>query len=120
MRYSPHDYQKYAINFIKEHPVAAVLLDMGMGKSSITLTAVRDLIYDSFEVSKVLVIAPLRVAKNTWSAEIEKWDHLKDLRYSVAVGTASERMEALRAESDVYIINRENIPWLVEKSGLPF
>ena len=120
MRYSPHEYQKYAINFIKEHPIAAILLDMGMGKSSITLTAIMDLMYDRFEVYKVLIIAPLRVAKNTWSAEIEKWDHLQGLKYSIAVGTAAERLKALKADADIYIINRENIPWLVEKSGLPF
>ena len=120
MRYRPHEYQRYAINFIKEHPIAAILLDMGMGKSSITLTAIMDLMYDSFEVSKVLIIAPLRVAKNTWSAEIEKWDHLSGLKYSIAVGTAAERMRALKSDADIYIINRENIPWLVEKSGLPF
>ena len=120
MRYKPHEYQRYAINFIKEHPIAAILLDMGMGKSSITLTAIMDLMYDSFEVSKVLIIAPLRVAKNTWSAEIEKWDHLSGLKYSIAVGTAAERMRALKSDADIYIINRENIPWLVEKSGMPF
>ena len=120
MRYDPHDYQKYAFGFIKDHPVAAVLLDMGMGKSSITLTAVNDLMFDSFGIRKVLVVAPLRVAKNTWSAEIEKWDHLSGLRYSIAVGTAAERKKALQADADIYIINRENIPWLVEKSGLPF
>lgn len=120
MIYYPHDYQKYAVEFIKGHPVSAVLLDMGMGKSSITLTAVNDLMFDSFDIRKVLVIAPLRVAKNTWSAEIEKWEHLKGLKYTVAVGTASERMKALKADADLYIINRENIPWLVEKSGLPF
>ena len=120
MRYSPHEYQRYAINFIKEHPIAAILLDMGMGKSSITLTAIMDLMYDSFEVSKVLIIAPLRVAKNTWSAELEKWDHLSGLKYSIAVGTAAERIKALKSDADIYIINRENIPWLIEKSGLPF
>ena len=120
MRYDPHDYQKYAVGFIKDHPVAAVLLDMGMGKSSITLTAVNDLMFDSFDIRKVLVVAPLRVAKNTWSAEIEKWDHLSDLKYSIAVGTAAERRKALQADADIYIINRENLPWLVEKSGMPF
>ena len=120
MRYDPHDYQKYAVGFIKDHPVSAVLLDMGMGKSSITLTAVNDLMFDSFDIRKVLVIAPLRVAKNTWSAEIEKWDHLSGLKYSIAVGTAAERMKALKTAADIYIINRENVPWLVEKSGLPF
>lgn len=120
MKYNPHEYQKYAINFIKEHPIAAILLDMGMGKTSIVLTALNELMYDSFEVTKVLIIAPLRVAKNTWSAEIGKWNHLNGLRYSIAVGTAAERMRALQADADIYIINRENVPWLIEKSGLPF
>lgn len=120
MKYNPHDYQTYAIRFIEEHPVAAILLDMGMGKSSITLTAIEDLMFDSFEISRVLIIAPLRVARHTWPEEIEKWDHLKGLRYSVAVGTATERMAALQADADIYIINRENIPWLIQDSGLPF
>ena len=106
MKYSPHDYQTYAIRFIEEHPVAAILLDMGMGKSSITLTAIEDLMFDSFEISKVLIIAPLRVARHTWPEEIEKWDHLKGLRYSVAVGTAAERVAALKADADIYIINQ--------------
>ena len=120
MKYNPHDYQIYAINFIKEHPIAAILLDMGMGKTSIVLAALNDLMFDSFEVTKVLIIAPLRVAKHTWSAEIQKWDQLRGLRYSIAVGTAAERRKALQADADIYIINRENIPWLIEKSGLPF
>ena len=120
MKYNPHDYQIYAINFIKEHPIAAILLDMGMGKTSIVLAALNDLMFDSFEVTKVLIIAPLRVAKHTWSAEIQKWDQLRGLRYSIAVGTAAERMKALQADADIYIINRENVPWLIEKSGLSF
>ncbi|MCD7762550.1 MAG: DEAD/DEAH box helicase [Lachnospiraceae bacterium] len=120
MRYNPHDYQKYAIEFIKQHPVAAVFLDMGMGKSSITLTAVMELMYEHFEVQKVLVIAPLRVARHTWGEEIEKWDHLRGLRYSVAVGSAAERRAALQKDADIYIINRENVQWLVESSGMPF
>ena len=120
MKYNPHDYQIYAINFIKEHPIAAILLDMGMGKTSIVLAALNELMFDSFEVTKVLIIAPLRVAKHTWSAEIQKWDQLRGLRYSIAVGTAAERMKALQADADIYIINRENVPWLIEKSGLPF
>ena len=120
MRYKPHDYQKYAINFIKEHPIAAILLDMGMGKTSIVLAALNDLIFDRFEVSKVLIIAPLRVAKHTWPTEIQKWDQLKGLRYSIVVGTAAERRRALMVDADIYIINRENIPWLIEKSGQPF
>lgn len=120
MRYKPHEYQKYAIEFIKKNPVAAILLDMGMGKTSIVLSALNELMYDSFEVTKVLIIAPLRVARNTWSDEIKKWDHLNGIRYSIAVGTAAERLAALKADADIYIINRENIPWLIEESGLPF
>ena len=85
MKFIPHDYQQYAIDFIKNNEVAAILLDMGLGKTSITLTAVNDLIFDSFEVSKVLVIAPLRVARDTWPSEIKKWDHLKNLRFSVII-----------------------------------
>lgn len=120
MKYNPHDYQRYAAEFITTHPTAALLLDMGLGKTSITLTAINDLLFDSFEVHKVLVVAPLRVARDTWSAEIEKWEHLKNLRYSVVVGTEQERLNALRTSADVYIINRENIQWLVEESGLIF
>lgn len=120
MKYSPHDYQRYAAEFIIAHLVSALLLDMGLGKTSITLTAINDLLFDSFEVHKVLVIAPLRVARTTWSEEIEKWEHLKMLRYSVAVGTETERLSALRKPADIYIINRENLGWLVEESGVPF
>ena len=120
MRYKPHDYQKYCVEFIKNNPIVAILLDMGMGKSSITLTAIEDLMHDSFEVSKVLIIAPLRVAKHTWSGEIEKWEHLKRLCYSIVVGTAAQRKKALKADADIYIINRENVPWLIEQSGVPF
>lgn len=72
MKYRPHDYQKYAIEYIKEHPIVAVILAMGMGKTSITLTAIEELMYDSFEISKVLIIAPLRVASTVWSDEIEQ------------------------------------------------
>lgn len=120
MKYSPHDYQTYATNFILEHPVSAVFLDMGLGKSVITLTAIFDLCLDSFLIRKVLVIAPLRVARDTWPAEIKKWDHLHGLTYAVAVGTEAERKAALLQRASVYIINRENVQWLVEESGLPF
>lgn len=119
MIYNPHDYQKYAADFIITHPVSALLLDMGLGKTSITLTAMNALLFDRFEAHKVLVVAPLRVARDTWSAEIEKWDHLKNMRYSVVVGAEQERLKALRTPADVYIINRENIQWLVEESGVP-
>ena len=120
MRYSPHEYQRYATEYIETHPVAAVLLDMGLGKTSITLTALNNLLFDSFEVRRILVIAPLRVTRNTWGAEIEKWDHLSSLRYAVAVGTENERLAALRKKADIYVINRENVQWLVTESGIPF
>ncbi|MCM1439305.1 MAG: DEAD/DEAH box helicase [Roseburia sp.] len=119
MIYGPHDYQTFATNFILENPIAAVLLDMGLGKTVITLTALNDLLFDSFEIHKILVIAPLRVTKTTWADEIKKWEHLKNLRFSVAVGTEKERREALLEKADIYIINRENISWLVEESGIP-
>ena len=118
MKYKAHDYQAYATNFILEHPISAVFLDMGLGKSVITLSAIFDLCLDSFLVRKVLVIAPLRVARDTWPAEIHKWDHLHGLTYSVAVGTEAERKAALRQRVSVYIINRENVQWMVE--NVPF
>lgn len=120
MRYRPHDYQTYATRFIEEHPVAALILGMGLGKSVITLTAIEHLMHDSFEVRKVLVIAPLRVAASTWPDEIRKWDHLSSLTFSVAVGTRDERIAALRHNADITIINRKNIPWLIEESGVLF
>lgn len=120
MKYEPHSYQQYATKYIEEHSVCAVLLDMGLGKTSITLTALSNLLFDSFEIHKVLVIAPFRVASVTWSAEIEKWEHLYLLQYSVAVGSESERLSALKAQADIYIINRENVQWLIEKSGISF
>lgn len=120
MKYQPHDYQEYATRFIVEHPVAAVLLQMGLGKSVITLTAIQELALERFEVCRVLVIAPLRVARDTWPDEIQKWDHLWGLTYSVAVGTEAERIAALKKDALIYIINRENVQWLIEQSHLPF
>lgn len=120
MKYKPHEYQVYATEYILNHPIAAVLLDMGLGKSVITLTAIFDLTLDSFLVRKVLVIAPLRVARDTWPAEIEKWDHLKGLKYTVAVGSEVQRKTALMKRAQVYIINRENVEWLITRSGIPF
>lgn len=120
MKYYPHDYQTYATNFILENSIAAIFLEMGLGKSVITLTAILDLCLDSFEVGKVLVIAPLRVARDTWPAEINKWEHLKDLDFAVAIGTEKERLSALKTPASVYLINRENVDWLINKSGLPF
>ena len=120
MNFNPHDYQDYAIRYIKKHPVAAVLLDMGLGKTIISLTAVNDLLFDSFEVHRVLVVAPLRVARDTWPAEIKKWEHLRGLTYAVAVGTPKERKTALMQRADITIINRENLQWLIDESGIPF
>lgn len=120
MNFNPHDYQDYAIRYIEKHPVAAVLLDMGLGKTIISLTAVYDLLFDSFEVHRVLVVAPLRVARDTWPAEIQKWEHLRGLTYAVAVGTPKERKAALMQQADITIINRENLQWLIDESGFPF
>ena len=121
MKYVPHAYQAFCINYIKTHPVSALFLDMGLGKTVITLTAIRDLMLDELLVTKTLVIAPLRVARDTWPAEIHKWDHLKDLEVSVIVGDVRMRSTAVSKSALVYIINRENVRWLVEyyeKNGL--
>ena len=114
-----HEYQEYAVKYIREHPTAAVFLSCGLGKTVITLTAIEQLIHDSFEVRKVLVIAPLRVTA-VWADEIEKWEHLHGLTYAVAVGTPKERLTALQANADITIINRENVAWLVNESHMPF
>jgi len=120
VKYNPHDYQKYAAGFIDANPVSSLLLSMGLGKTAITLTAINDLLFDSFLVRRALIIAPLRVSRDVWPDELRKWDHLLELRFSVAVGTETERKAALRAKADIYIINRENIQWLIEESGIPF
>ena len=120
MNFSPHNYQAYAIDYIETHPVAAVLLDMGLGKTVISLTAIADMFFDRFEAHRILVIAPLRVARDTWPAEIKKWQHLKHLTYAVAVGTVKERKAALMAGADITIINRENLGWLIDSSGFDF
>lgn len=115
MEYRAHGYQERAKDFIMEHPAAGLFLDMGLGKTVITLSAINELIYDRFEVSRVLVIAPLRVAEDTWSREADKWDHLKHLRISKVLGSEDKRIEALRTvEADIYVINRENVVWLTE------
>jgi len=117
MEFTPHPYQQYAIDFIFSHPACGLLLDLGLGKTVITLTALHELIFDRFEIDRVLIIAPIRVALTTWPNEIEKWDHLRGLTYSVVTGPPEARKAALRKEALVYIINREQVPWLVE-SGL--
>lgn len=113
MKYKPHDYQDYATDFVLSHTVSGLILDMGLGKSVITLTALWDLILDSFDVGKVLVIAPKRVAEDTWPKELAKWDHLKGLTYSLVLGSEKQRREALKKRAFIYIINRENVTWLV-------
>mgnify|MGYP004598531589 FL=1 len=114
MKYIPHDYQKYCTDRIISDRSLGLLLDMGLGKTVITLTAVNELIYGRFEVSKVLVIAPKKVAESTWSTEAQKWDHLQHLRITKIIGTVQQRIRALNTPADVYVINRENVPWLVE------
>ncbi len=120
MKYAPHNYQRYATDFIINHPVSAVLLEMGLGKSVISLSAINELMLDYFDVSRTLVIAPLRVANSTWPNEIKKWDHLKHLNYSVVIGSEKERLDALGKPAHIYLINRENVDWLITKSGIPW
>lgn len=119
MRFRPHNYQQYAINFITHNPITAVLLDMGMGKTAITLMAIDYLMYEYFEIVKVLVICPLRVTR-TWRDEVDKWEQLSGYRLSIVTGTVAQRKKALAADADIYIINRENVPWLVNKSNVLF
>ena len=119
MRFRPHSYQQYAINFITHNPITAVLLDMGMGKTAITLMAIDYLMYEYFEIVKVLVICPLRVTR-TWRDEVDKWEQLSGYRLSIVTGTVAQRKKALAADADIYIINRENVPWLVNKSNVLF
>lgn len=120
MRYNPHEYQDYAKEFIIGHPVSLLLLDMGLGKTVITLTALWELLLDYFEVRRVLVIAPLRVARDTWPGEYEKWDHLNGLLLSPILGSEKERKAALNRKANVYVINRENVEWLVGQGNWDF
>jgi len=117
MKYVPHEYQRYAINKILEQDAVGLFLDMGLGKTVIALTAINELLYNYFAVSNVLVIAPLRVAQTTWPGEITKWDHLQHLTISKILGNEEERKAALNTSADIYIINRENVAWLVEECG---
>ena len=113
MKYNPHDYQTFATNFVLEHPYCGLILDMGLGKSVITLTALWDLLLDSFDACRVLVVAPKRVAEDTWPREIQKWEHLHGLTFSLVLGSEKERRAALSRQAMIYIINRENVSWLV-------
>ena len=119
MKYKAHEYQEYATKFIEDNEESAVFLECGLGKSVITLTAIKNLMARG-EVNRVLVVAPLRVGKTTWPEEIGKWDHLTGLTYAVAIGNVAERLSALKAKADITIINRENVEWLIDKSGVAF
>jgi SNF2 family DNA or RNA helicase len=114
-----HEYQKYSIQFIIENPKAAIFLDCGLGKTITSLTAINDLLFDYFDINRILVICPLRVV-NVWSNEIEKWEHLNGLTYSAVVGSETQRKSALMQKVDIHLINRENVDWLINKSGMPF
>ena len=115
-----HEFQNYGVDFIINKPISALMLECGLGKTITTLTAVSDLIYDYFEISKVLIIAPMRVALTVWKQECDKWEQLKYLRCSIAVGSVSEREKALQSDADIYIINRENVEWLVKNYPFDF
>lgn len=120
--FQPHPYQAHAIQHIMEHPSSGLLLDMGLGKTVSTLTAITTLLHDSFDVQNVLVIAPKRVAEDTWSRETEKWQHTQYLKVSKVLGSEVKRLEALKQKADIYVINRENVEWLVNhfKTKWPF
>ena len=120
MKYKPYDYQAYATNFILDHEACGLILDMGLGKSVITLTALWELLLDRFDIGKVLIVAPKRVAEDTWPRELAKWDHLEGLSYSLVMGTEQQRREALQKRAKLYIINRENVAWLVAKCPWTF
>ena len=120
MKYKPYEYQEYAKEFVVKQDVSALFLDCGLGKTVITLTAIWELLLDYFEVRKVLVIAPLRVARDTWPAELHKWEHLKGIEMSAVLGSERERITALNRRADVYVINRENVEWLVGHSRWDF
>ena len=120
MKYEPHDYQRFAADYIISHPISAILLGCGLGKTSIALTAIDEMLHDRFLIRKALVVAPIRVCQNSWPDELRKWDHLRDIRWALAVGTQAERLAALRENAELTIINRENLAWLIEDSGVPF
>jgi SNF2 family DNA or RNA helicase len=120
MKYNPHNYQAYSTDFIINHKAAGLFLEQGLGKTVITLTAIWILLYDYFDATKVLVIAPLRVARDTWSRECEKWEHLRGLTISKVLGSERERKMALYQKADIYVINRENLEWLIKNKEWDF
>ncbi|MBR4538452.1 MAG: DEAD/DEAH box helicase [Clostridia bacterium] len=109
-----HNYQQFCVEFLEQHSQCALFLDCGLGKTIITLTAIQHLMYDSFDVHRVLIIAPLRVARDTWIAELSKWRHLRNLKMQCIIGSEMDRIRALGKQADVYVINRENTEWLVK------
>lgn len=117
-----HNYQKYSVDYISDRPYCALFQGCGLGKTVTTLTAINRLMFEDLEINKVLVIAPKRVAEDTWTKEVEKWEHLKHLRVSRVLGTEKQRKDALRTDADIYVINRENVCWLVAqyRGSLPF
>ena len=118
--YQPYEYQTFSTNFILNHKAAGLFLEPGLGKTVITLTAILALLYDYFDATKVLVIAPLRVARDTWGRECEKWEHLKGLTISKVLGSEKERKMALYTKADIYVINRENVEWLIKTKEWDF
>ncbi len=122
MIFNPYPYQQYCIDSITYNRAVGLFLDMGLGKTVITLTAVHELRYNRWEVSKPLIIAPKKVAEATWTTEAAKWDHLKMMRIVPVLGTVQQRLRALATPADAYVINRENVQWLVEhfKNSWPF
>ena len=122
MKFIPHKYQQYSIERIIKNKAVGLFLDMGLGKTVCTLTAIQDLMYDYFAIARVLVIAPKKVAESTWDIEASKWDHTKGLKISKVLGDEKQRKRALATEADIYVLNRENVVWLCEYYGwhLPF
>ena len=120
MKFKPHDYQRYAIDYIIKNKTSGIFLDMGLGKTVITLTAIEELMYNRFEVQRVLVVAPLRVARDTWRSECNKWNHLRHLRMSLVLGSQQQRIRAINRSADIYVINRENLAWLIDHYGKSF
>ena len=120
MEFKPYPYQASMIEYIEHHEVSALFLQMGLGKTVITLSAIHNLMFDFFDVKKVLIIAPIRVARDTWPDECDKWEHLKLISYSTVIGSVKERTQALKQKADIYFINRENVDWLVNKCEVPF
>ena len=122
MKFTPHPYQQYCIDRIVSDRALGLFLDMGLGKTVITLTAVQELIYNRLQVCRCLIIAPKKVAEATWDTEAAKWDHLRHLRFSMILGSTQKRIRAACSPADVYITNRENVVWLVDyfKNAWPF